>query len=53
MEKKHKNRLKQKFPNTFADSQIIVLDIPDEYQYMDSELIEMLKTLVMPYFEDV
>jgi protein-tyrosine phosphatase len=49
MEKKHKTRLIGKFPDATVDKEIIVLDIPDEYQYMDPELIEMLKASVEPY----
>lgn len=30
---------------------IIVLDIPDEYKYMDDELIEILKTSPSPYLQ--
>lgn len=53
MEKKHKQRLVDNFPLLAADKQIIVLDIPDEYQYMDSELIEIIKTSVSSYFNNV
>lgn len=53
MEKRHKQRLIERFPVLTADKQIIVLDIPDEYQYMDSELIEIIKTSVLSYLENV
>ena len=49
MEKKHKARLSEKFPEALLEKVIIVLDIPDEYQYMDPELIETLRTSVEPY----
>ena len=49
MEKKHKERLVQKFPEEIANKRVIVLEIEDEYQYMDSELIEMIKLSVDPY----
>ena len=49
MEKKHKQILQQKFP--YSSAELIVLDIPDEYQYMDPELIEILEISVMAYFE--
>lgn len=52
MEKKHKQRLQQKFTSISPDTKMIVLDIPDDYQYMDPELIEILQTSVMAYFED-
>ncbi len=47
MEKKHRERLQEKFPS--MGKTIIVLDIPDEYQYMDPELVEMIKHSVEPY----
>lgn len=49
MEKKHKQRIQQKFPQLVNEKEIIVLDIPDEYQFMDEELVLSLKTVVSPY----
>ncbi|MBI1770734.1 MAG: protein tyrosine phosphatase [Bacteroidetes bacterium] len=49
MEKKHKTRLEEKFPNATSTKEIIILDIPDEYQYLDPELIETLRASVGPY----
>ena len=49
MENKHRQIINQKFRATFDVEKIIVLGIPDEYQYMDEELILSLKTAVMPY----
>ena len=49
MEKRHKQRLLEKFPGDTRYKKIIVLDIPDEYQYMDEELVEMIRTSVDPY----
>jgi predicted protein tyrosine phosphatase len=43
MEKKHKQKIKDRFPSSISEKQIIVLDIPDEFQYMDNELIDILK----------
>jgi len=51
MEKKHKTRLKEKFPEATIEKEIIVLDIPDEYQYMDQELIKTLQSSVEPYLK--
>lgn len=53
MEKKHKQRLIENFPLLTADKQIILLDIPDEYQYMDNELIDIIKTSVSSYLDNV
>ena len=53
MEKKHKQRMHENFPMIARDKNIIVLDIPDEYQYMDSELIEIINTSVSSYLDHV
>ena len=49
MEKKHKQRLTERYPEETRSKQIVVLDIPDEYQYMDQELVDMILTSVDPY----
>lgn len=49
MEKKHRQRIQQKFPQLVNEKEIIVLDIPDNYQFMDEELVLSLKTGVLPY----
>lgn len=43
MEKKHKQRIEQKFPALAAEKEFIILDIPDEYEYMDEDLVIMLQ----------
>lgn len=49
MEKKHKNRLTDKFPIEMNGKEVVILDIEDEYQFMDEELIEMIKLTVDQY----
>jgi len=49
MEKKHRQLIVQKFGDSIDEQKIIVLDIPDDYQYMDEELIEELRAKVAPY----
>lgn len=49
MEKKHKQRLLDKFPKETINKQLVILDIEDDYEYMDKELIEMIKLSVDPY----
>ncbi|CAN5891208.1 hypothetical protein BH11BAC7_BH11BAC7_06530 [soil metagenome] len=49
MEKKHRQRLTEMFPDEVSAKKIIVLDIPDEYQFMDEELIESINAGVAPY----
>jgi predicted protein tyrosine phosphatase len=49
MEEKHKNRLKAEFTKLLNCKDIQVLDIPDDYQYMDSELVEIMQQTVGSY----
>ncbi|MES2445723.1 MAG: protein tyrosine phosphatase [Bacteroidota bacterium] len=50
MEKKHKQILTENFREEIAEKELIVLAIPDDYQYMDEELIAELETKVSGYF---
>jgi len=52
MEKKHRQRLTEKYPNETSDKKIVVLDIEDNYKFMDPELIVSLKDAVEPYLID-
>ena len=52
MENKHRQIIKQKFPEKFDTRKFIVLHIPDEYKYMDEELILTLKTCVNQHLEN-
>ncbi len=49
MEKKHKIRIEQKFNLDNHKMKIEILDIPDEYKYMDDELVEILNESVKNY----
>ena len=49
MEKRHKDRLNDRFGMLLDDKELIILDIGDDYKYMDPELIEILKISVSPY----
>lgn len=42
MEKKHLQLIQQQF-NALVLPKVVILDIPDEYEYMDPELITMLE----------
>ena len=48
MEQKHKQRITAEFPGESKYRTICVLDIPDEYRYMDEELIDILQDCVPP-----
>lgn len=51
MEEKHKSRLMAEFTRMLEGKPIHVLDIPDEYKYMDPELIEELQRCVPSLLE--
>ena len=46
MEEKHKSRLVAEFANILQDKTVHVLDIPDEYKYMDPELVQEIQDSV-------
>lgn len=43
MEDKHASRMRADFPGEMRHAKVAVLDIPDEYRYMDPELVTLLK----------
>ena len=52
MENKHKKRLLERFEKSLKHKELYVLDIPDDYQYMDPELIELLRITIDSYLGD-
>jgi predicted protein tyrosine phosphatase len=46
MENVHRAKLKQRFARELQHKKLVVLDIPDEYFYMDPELIRILRQKV-------
>lgn len=46
MERKHKSRLVGEFGSLLSEKPIHVLDVPDEYPFMDSELVDILEQSV-------
>ncbi|MCH2081386.1 MAG: protein tyrosine phosphatase [Saprospiraceae bacterium] len=53
MEDHHKKRLYEHFAKAMADKEVIVLDIPDEYPYMNEELIAELEDTINDYDDDL
>lgn len=49
MEHEHKRRLREDFPDLARELRVHVLDIPDDYEYMAPELIELLLARVPPF----
>lgn len=51
MEKHHRNYIRKKFPEIYETKKIVCLYIPDEYDYMQPELIELLRHKVESVYE--
>ena len=51
MEKKHKNRITATFTRLVEYKPLHILDIPDEYGFMDEDLIDHLEDVVLPYLK--
>ena len=51
MEKSHKNKITKKYRDLLKGKRLIVLDIPDNYDYMDEDLIKMLKSKVHKFVQ--
>ena len=51
MEPKHKRRLRADFPQALTFKDVHVLDIPDDYRFMDPELVQLLKAAIDPLLE--
>jgi predicted protein tyrosine phosphatase len=49
MEKAHRNKLSKKFREHLKDKRVVCLGIPDNYDYMDPDLVQLLKSRVPRY----
>jgi predicted protein tyrosine phosphatase len=49
MEKSHRSRMRQKFPGALDGKRVITLNIPDDYAFMQPELLEELRGKLGPY----
>jgi predicted protein tyrosine phosphatase len=49
MENSHRNKLRQRFGKLLDEKRLIVLRIRDDYDYMQPELVEVLKRKVPPH----
>ncbi len=52
MESTHKRQLREDFPEVFHDLRIEVLDIPDDYEFMEPALVELMQASVEPLLSD-
>ena len=46
MEKAHRSRLSTRFRSDLKGARVICLDIPDDYGFMDAELVKLLQERV-------
>ena len=51
MERKHADRLHENFPQEIAGKDLVILRIPDDFQFMDPELIDLLRTELSTHLE--
>jgi predicted protein tyrosine phosphatase len=49
MEKRHRNVIRKRFGEIYRAKRIVCLYIPDEYEYMDAELVRLLNARLAPY----
>lgn len=49
MEKAHRARLQRRFRKSLKSARVVCLDIPDDYAFMQPELVDLLKRKVGPY----
>jgi predicted protein tyrosine phosphatase len=49
MEKQHRSRLNQRFRKALNGKRVVCLDIPDDYAYMQPELVDLLQKRVPPH----
>ncbi len=52
MEKRHKERLRQRFPEEFNAKPCVCFFIADEYEFMDPGLIEVLREKMREHFPE-
>ena len=52
MEHAHKQRLREQFPEVVRELHIDVLDIPDDFEFMNPELVALIRERVEPLLEE-
>ncbi len=51
MEKSHLSKLRQKFPEALEGKTVVCLHIPDEYEYMEPNLLDELRGKLAPWVD--
>ena len=49
MEKSHLARIRRKFPDALDGKRVITLNIPDDYEFMQPELLDELRGKLGPH----
>jgi predicted protein tyrosine phosphatase len=50
MERSHRTKISKNFRAHLKNKRIVCLDIPDDYEYMDAALVQLLETKLGPFF---
>jgi predicted protein tyrosine phosphatase len=53
MERRHRAKLVSRFGGLLGERRVICLDIPDDYDYMDPALVDLLREKVGRFFPSV
>jgi predicted protein tyrosine phosphatase len=53
MENSHRNKLRQRFSKLVDQKWLVVLRIRDDYDYMQPELVQLLKVKVLPHLPSI
>ncbi len=48
MEQRYRTKLAKQFRKNLGNRRVVCLDIPDDYDFMDPELVELLKRKITP-----
>jgi predicted protein tyrosine phosphatase len=49
MEKAHRTKLRREYARPLGGTRVVCLDIPDRYDYMQPELVELLQERMRPH----
>ena len=49
MERRHRSQLQRRFGSLLREKRLVVLSIPDDYDFMQAELVDLLRQRVGPY----
>jgi predicted protein tyrosine phosphatase len=52
MERLHRSKIQQRFRKALGGTRIVCLDIPDDYAFMDPQLVRLLETRMARYLPD-